>query len=162
MGDPKELAIEAAAKALDKVLPTGEKELMPYAEVALDAAHAGGHILYRHEYQELIDALSFYADPDIYFAIGFFPDPPTGDFMNDFSEHGLRDYPEGDQRPGKRAREALAGKEGYADWVMDLAEECDALEEQLEKTYLAYIEASNPGIDIEEVRQQRLKERRGY
>lgn len=50
---------------------------------------------------EAIDALRFYADPATYHAIGFFPDPPCGEFMEDFDEV------DGDMRPGKRAREAL-------------------------------------------------------
>ena len=49
----------------------------------------------------LFDALEFYADPATYFAIGFFPDPPNGDFMNDFSETELG------HKPGKLARETL-------------------------------------------------------
>ena len=59
-------------------------------------------------FEQVLSALAFYADADTYHAIGFFPDPPCGDLMEDFSEHGDRLYPEGDQRPGKRAREALA------------------------------------------------------
>jgi hypothetical protein len=58
-------------------------------------------------HDRLVAALEFYASPDTYFAIGFFPDPPCGAFMEDFSEHGDLDYADGDQRPGKRAREAL-------------------------------------------------------
>lgn len=50
---------------------------------------------------KLIDALVFYADPDTYFAIGFFPDPPCGPFMEDFSETPLGD------KPGKLARTVL-------------------------------------------------------
>lgn len=52
--------------------------------------------------QELNDAaevLYFYADPGTYFAIGFFPDRPCGDFMEDFSETHLG------MKPGKRARD---------------------------------------------------------
>jgi hypothetical protein len=48
--------------------------------------------------KELREALEFYADPETYFAVGFFPDPPCGEFMDDFDG----------QRPGKRARAALA------------------------------------------------------
>ena len=50
---------------------------------------------------EIATALSFYADPETYFAIGFFPDPPNGDFMNDFSETALG------EKPGKLAREII-------------------------------------------------------
>ena len=59
--------------------------------------------------REIVEALAFYADPETYFAVGFFPDPPCGDFMEDFSETHLG------MKPGKRAREALAAlaaKEG--------------------------------------------------
>lgn len=58
-------------------------------------------------FTELVMALSFYADPDSYFAIGIFADRPAGEFADDFSEHGDPNYEEGDQRPGKRARAAL-------------------------------------------------------
>jgi hypothetical protein len=61
-------------------------------------------------------ALEFYADPDTYVAIGFFPDPPCGEFMEDFEEGRLiaaqwqTDWTEQSPdrgRPGKRARAAL-------------------------------------------------------
>ncbi len=47
------------------------------------------------------EALTFYADPETYFAIGFLPDHPTGEFINDFSETELG------YKPGKLARETL-------------------------------------------------------
>lgn len=50
----------------------------------------------------LEDALTFYADPETYFAIGFMPDRPCGEFMDDFEE-----TPELGWKPGKRARAAL-------------------------------------------------------
>lgn len=50
---------------------------------------------------ELQEALSFYADPGTYFAVGFFPDPPCGEFMDDFTETELG------MKPGARARKAL-------------------------------------------------------
>ena len=52
--------------------------------------------------QEHIDAISvlkFYASPDTYLAIGFFPDHPCGEFIEDFT------ICDGRARPGKRARE---------------------------------------------------------
>lgn len=52
--------------------------------------------------RKCIDALEFYAEPGTYLAIGFFPDPPCGEFWDDFS-----DTEEFGERPGKRAREAL-------------------------------------------------------
>ena len=56
--------------------------------------------------RKLRKALEFYADPKTYFAIGFFPDPPCGEFMRDFSNVGTKT--DEDWRPGKRARKALA------------------------------------------------------
>ena len=55
------------------------------------------------ERDALREALEFYADPNTYFAIGIFPDPPCGEFNEDFD-----DTEELGWRPGKRARAALA------------------------------------------------------
>jgi hypothetical protein len=55
----------------------------------------------RKERLILVRALLFYADPETYFAIGFFPDPPCGEFMRDF---GKTDY---GRKPGERARRTL-------------------------------------------------------
>ena len=49
----------------------------------------------------LVETLGFYANPGTYFAIGFFPDPPCGDFAADTSETHLG------MKPGKRARALL-------------------------------------------------------
>jgi hypothetical protein len=54
---------------------------------------------------EVVEALAFYADPDTWFAVGLFPDPPNGPIMDDFSEW------DGRQRPGDRARTALQWEE---------------------------------------------------
>ena len=60
------------------------------------------------EHRDRGTTLEFYAEPDTYYAIGFFPDPPCGDFMDDFtnvdsgSVYGMK--------PGRRAREALGWK----------------------------------------------------
>lgn len=51
--------------------------------------------------KKLIEALEFYADPDTYFAIGFLPDRPCGEFINDGSETDLG------IKPGKKARKVL-------------------------------------------------------
>jgi hypothetical protein len=57
--------------------------------------------------ERLRAALEFYADPESYAGIGFFPDPPCGDFADDFSDdHGNEEFP--GHRPGKRARTALS------------------------------------------------------
>lgn len=55
----------------------------------------------RAKIQELEEALAFYAAPMTYFAIGFFPDRPCGEFMDDFSETALG------MKPGRTARVAL-------------------------------------------------------
>ena len=75
-------------------LTTTERHL----KIAIDYALALEARLKRAE-----DALEFYADPGTYFAIGFFPDRPCGDFMEDFDET------EFGMKPGKMAREALKG-----------------------------------------------------
>jgi hypothetical protein len=53
------------------------------------------------ENRKLKNALAFYALPETYFAVAFFPDPPCGDFIEDFSETDLG------AKPGKLARETL-------------------------------------------------------
>lgn len=53
--------------------------------------------------KEAMEALEFYGNPDTYFAIVFFPDPPCGEFMDDFArDHANEDYRH--PMPGKRAR----------------------------------------------------------
>lgn len=58
-------------------------------------------------------AVSFYANPDTYFAIAFFPDPPCGEFMNDFSDadEWAQVGPYGRDMPGRLARAALEGRD---------------------------------------------------
>lgn len=51
------------------------------------------------ELNDAVEVLEFYGNPDTYFAIGFLPDTPCGEFMQDFSEVA------GVMRPGKRARD---------------------------------------------------------
>jgi hypothetical protein len=55
--------------------------------------------------EELEAALAFYAAPTTWYAVSLFSDPPTGDIMEDLSETALG------MKPGKLAREALAGAE---------------------------------------------------
>lgn len=62
---------------------------------------------YKTQINILKKALSFYANPDTYFAIGFFPDRPCGDFINDFEETELLGW-----KPGKTARAALEAVKG--------------------------------------------------
>ncbi|SRR6266851_2871119 len=54
------------------------------------------------------EALRFYAVPETYIAIGIFPDPPCGEFINDYGEA----YRAADGNtvvvPGEKARAALA------------------------------------------------------
>lgn len=51
--------------------------------------------------RRLEEVRAWYGDAETYIAIGFLPDPPCGEFMDDFSET------EYGWKPGKRAREAL-------------------------------------------------------
>ena len=61
--------------------------------------------------RQMYEALTFSADPESYFAIGFLPDKPCGDFADDFSDdHGHEDIK--GFRPGRRARAAIAAM-GY-------------------------------------------------
>lgn len=77
--------------------------------------------------EALAGALEFYADPNTYIAIGFLPDPPCGDFMDDFEElEGELGHPDGGTwtKPGKRARAALgATPKSYAAGL-EAAAEC--------------------------------------
>jgi len=79
---------------LDQLYEAGSTglDLSPGDPLCLEAAK---------EIERLLDVLTFYADPEIYFAIGFFPDRPCGDFINDFDETHLG------YKPGKKARDAL-------------------------------------------------------
>lgn len=83
---------------------------------------------------KLREALEFYADPETYFAIGFFPDNPAGDFMDDFEETEELGF-----KPGKRARAALSlspdAGESIAALLEDMREAAAAL---CEKNYLEH------------------------
>lgn len=57
-------------------------------------------------YEQVLSAVAFYADPESYHAIAVLPDPPCGEFWEDFGEdHGHPDYDR--PMPGKRARAAM-------------------------------------------------------
>ena len=71
---------------------------------------------------DLAEVVGFYANPETYFAIGFFPDPPNGKFMNDFYETELG------QKPGKRAR-AILDKHGDVSFDNLREHEAKVLEE---------------------------------
>lgn len=58
--------------------------------------------LLRRAVGKLSAALAFYASEDTYFAIGFLPDAPCGDFIRDFSKTEMLGF-----KPGKRARKVL-------------------------------------------------------
>ena len=76
-----------------------------------------------------LEVIKFYANPENYFAIGFFPDPPCGEFVNDFSEYDY-EHPDMDgERPGKRAREFLRD-------VMELTEVDDYLLRKQRDNYI--------------------------
>ena len=59
--------------------------------------------LTREQAIDIVEALTFYANPETYFAIGFLPDRPCGEFADDVSDTG---EPYG-WRPGAKAREAI-------------------------------------------------------
>lgn len=51
---------------------------------------------------KLVNALNFYGDPETWFAVLLFPDPPNGPIMEDFSKTPVYGV-----KPGKRARRVL-------------------------------------------------------
>lgn len=73
---------------------------------------------------KLIEALEYYGNPETYFGIAMFGDPPHGDFFEDFEKYPYPgDYSIQD-KPGRRAREALrdfnddpAGQAAIASYV---------------------------------------------
>lgn len=98
----RDLAVMMAVEMYEKVLATPEApkfaDMLRVFKSDLDTAKKRAS-----PYDAIIKALEFYADPETYFAIGFFPDPPCGPFMEDFSK-----TEELGNKPGKMAREALA------------------------------------------------------
>ena len=58
------------------------------------------------ERDEALAVLGFYADPNTYYAVTFFVDPPYGELADDISDCGLAG-----RKPGKRARIALGLEE---------------------------------------------------
>jgi hypothetical protein len=71
---------------------------------ALDAAMA--HLIVADTQELLVQTVQFYGDPESYRAIGFFPDRPCGDFIEDFADTELG------LKPGKRARATLDALDG--------------------------------------------------
>lgn len=65
----------------------------------------------KKELEKTRQILYFYANPYTYFAVAFFPDPPCGDFMKDFSKipsHWDEFGQMSDSyKPGKKARKFL-------------------------------------------------------
>ena len=61
---------------------------------------------------KLVEALTFYADPETYFAVSVFGDPPCGAFASDIGtleyldDHG--NVVDTEHRPGEYARTVLA------------------------------------------------------
>ena len=80
---------------LDYLLPEMKKNGLVIAEENIQPEPAMPKIA------EIIEVIKFYANPENYFAIGFFPDEPCGDFIHDF------DKTEFGEKPGKKAREFL-------------------------------------------------------
>jgi hypothetical protein len=82
--------------------PETDLELMQAIEDVLDSHDELGTRLKSAE-----ETLAFYGDPETYFAIGFLPDRPCGEFEDDFEElDGALGHPGGGSwtKPGKRAR----------------------------------------------------------
>lgn len=63
------------------------------------------------KYRRVLRALFFYASPSTYMAIGFFPDRPCGELMEDFGETYAG------RKPGARARKALG--RGFEKFFME-------------------------------------------
>ena len=82
--------------------PVHAAELLRLAEIGLAAEAALA--AQTAEVERLRTALEFYADPETYDAISFFPDRPCGEFIEDFGDHS-GDYNR--PMPGLRARQAL-------------------------------------------------------
>lgn len=67
--------------------------------------------------EALEKALAFYANPWTYVAIAFLPDPPCGEFIQDFGPHDCEEDPLFEtNRAGVRARKALG-------WTQEQIEE---------------------------------------
>jgi hypothetical protein len=61
--------------------------------------------------KELLSVLAFYANPETYYAIGFIPDRPCGEFETDFDSEYEHEDMQG-PRPGARGRKAIKGLVG--------------------------------------------------
>jgi hypothetical protein len=95
---------EAGEGEVYKVVDIAEMTMAAWNE-ALATARAKRDEAARRA-DRLAEALRFYADPETYLAIGFLPDPPCGEFMDDFDDQG----PQLGMKPGRRARAVLAGE----------------------------------------------------
>ncbi len=89
---------------------TAEAKLSDYKGMLADAEGAIADLMLVNDKaeataQRYIEALEFYADPENYHAISFWPDSPCGGFANDFSRTDHEDYER--PMPGKTARQAL-------------------------------------------------------
>lgn len=71
--------------------------------------------------RDLAEALIFYADPESYFAVGFWFDRPCGDFAEDFDGNHNNSMFDRDM-PGAKAREVLRR---YYDDIVPLLEESE-------------------------------------
>lgn len=99
---------EAGFEAAKKKAAAAEEEAKAARGALMNLVHqirtAGGFgpgAAIQDQVHTVVEALLFYADPATYFAIGFFPDPPCGEFMEDIEETEIG------QKPGKRARAAI-------------------------------------------------------
>lgn len=96
----------------------------------------------KNKIEDLVETIRFYADPESYFAIGFFPDSPCGEFINDFEEINKNlGY-----KPGKKAREILYK---YGEYQEAMEEKVDyylsmpynvKVEQDEDSDYIAWLE----------------------
>jgi hypothetical protein len=102
----RELVGRMAARFIvhDHIATDEELELWELSTIVLRLLDDWEDHLTKEESLQLVEALAFYGDPKTYFAIGLFPDPPCGPFIDDINDTGTSLG----HKPGKRAREVLA------------------------------------------------------
>lgn len=92
----KKMTIEEVIYSVIGGFASSEEALAQIKQIMLDKMGED-----KEQINKMLKVLEYYANPEIYFAIGFLPDKPCGDFINDFSNTSLG------CKPGKKARELL-------------------------------------------------------
>lgn len=108
MGEPKQFQGKHRGELIQRILELEQKLAMVEGTSALASVGVDAHAALvtvakeaEADVELLMQALCFYSAPDSYFAIAFIPDPPCGEFIEDFEDI------DGTPRPGKRARAAM-------------------------------------------------------